>query len=442
MRIVWILLLVVLGALAVYLFTRFEGTPPIVQTRAVQTFVSKEHPHEFHVSDDGTGLASVRVWLSQGENEHELAAESYPGNLFTGADLLVERSLLATVDPTKLGLVDGEATLSIEARDFSWRGNVARVDVPLTIDTSPPRIALATGLTYVRRGGSEAVVYSVSEDARRHGVEVGEFSFPGFPHPADPSRRVALFALPPAAPADARPRVFAEDLAGNRAVIGVPVEVIDRAFPSDRISLTESFMQAKATELNVPVDAGLEQAYLKINGEMRRANDAKIREICSESSGDRLWTGAFVQMPNTHVGARFAETRSYDFGGRTIDTQVHLGYDLASTQQAPIPAANDGVVAFTGPLGIYGETVIVDHGLGLFSLYGHLSEIGVSKGQAVAKGAPLGRSGQTGLAGGDHLHYSVLLSGTFVDPLEWFDPKWIADHIEPDLAGPAPAATP
>jgi murein DD-endopeptidase MepM/ murein hydrolase activator NlpD len=442
MRIVWLLVLVVVGAAAVYLYTRFEGQPPTVQTRTVETFISKEHNHELRLSDEGTGLASVRVWLEQGDAVHEIAAESYPGNLFTGADLLAEQSLVASIDPKKLGLGDGEAVLHVEARDFSWRGNTARLDIPLSIDTSPPRIALATGLTYVRRGGSEAVVYTVSEDTKRDGVEVGEYVFPGFPYPAGGTRRVAFFALPAGAPADARPRVFAEDQAGNRAVVGVAIEVIDRTFPSDKIRLNEAFMQTKASELNVPTEGGLEQAYLKINGEMRRANDAQIREICRESSPERLWTGAFVQMPNTNVGARFAETRSYELDGRTIDTQVHLGYDLASTQHAEVPAANDGVVAFTGPLGIYGETVILDHGLGLFSLYGHLSEIAVTKGHAVAKGAPLGRTGQTGLAGGDHLHYSVLLSGTFVDPLEWYDPKWIVDHVEPKLAGAGAGAAP
>jgi hypothetical protein len=442
MRIVWILVLALLAAGGLYLYTRFEGEPPLVQTRTVETFISREHSHEIRVSDDGTGLASVRVWLVQGENEHELANEVYPGNLFTGADLLVERAVVAEIDPRALGLVDGEAALRVEARDFSWRGNVAELEIPLAIDTSPPRIALATGLTYVRRGGSEAVVYSVSEDTRRHGVEVGEFVFQGFEHPADRTRRFAFFALPAGAPADARPRVFAEDQAGNRAVVSVPVEVIEQSFPSDRIVLSESFMQAKANELGVPTEGGLEQAYLEINGEMRRANEAKIRELCRDSSAERLWTGAFAQMPNTHVGARFAETRTYELDGRTIDTQVHLGYDLASTQHAEIPAASDGVVVFAGPLGIYGETVIVDHGLGLFTLYGHLSEIAATKGQAVAKGAPLGRSGQTGLAGGDHLHYSVLLSGIFVDPLEWFDAKWIADHVEPDLQGPARAQAP
>ena len=125
--------------------------------------------------------------------------------------------------------------------------------------------------------------------------------------------------------------------------------------------------------------------------------------------------------------------RSYLYGGKRVDSQVHLGFDLASTARAAVPASNDGRVAFTGTLGIYGETVILDHGLGLFSLYGHLSEISVEEGQRVVRGAPIGRTGQTGLAGGDHLHFAMLVHGVFVDPLEWFDGRWIREHVEAKL---------
>jgi murein DD-endopeptidase MepM/ murein hydrolase activator NlpD len=145
-------------------------------------------------------------------------------------------------------------------------------------------------------------------------------------------------------------------------------------------------------------------------------------------------------MPNTHAGAKFAEKRSYVYNGEVVDQQTHMGYDFASTSHADIPAANDGVVVFAGPLGIYGNTVVIDHGLGLFSLYGHMSEIAAEKGRPVAKGEALGKSGTTGLAGGDHLHYAMLLDGHFVDPLEWFDPKWIAEHIEGKLQPATPAA--
>jgi murein DD-endopeptidase MepM/ murein hydrolase activator NlpD len=193
-------------------------------------------------------------------------------------------------------------------------------------------------------------------------------------------------------------------------------------------------MELKVSELLGNTNGEALDGYLKINREMRADNAAKIREICQESSSDRLWRGPFQQLPNSNVGARFAEKRSYIYKGRKVDSQTHLGYDLASTAHAPIPASNDGVVVFADTLGIYGNTVILDHGLGLFSLYGHLSEFAVEKGQAVAAGESLGATGTTGLAGGDHLHFSIMISGVFTDPLEWLDERWIQEHIEPKFA--------
>ena len=112
-----------------------------------------------------------------------------------------------------------------------------------------------------------------------------------------------------------------------------------------------------------------------------------------------------------------------------MDTQIHFGYDLAAVQHGPVPAANSGVVVFAGPLSIYGNAVVVDHGLGLQTLYGHLSSIDVKEGDQVAKEQELGRTGSTGLALGDHLHYEVLINGVSVTPLEWWDAKWIRDHV-------------
>ena len=132
-------------------------------------------------------------------------------------------------------------------------------------------------------------------------------------------------------------------------------------------------------------------------------------------------------------GSNFAEMRTYLYGGREIDKQVHYGYDLASTRQSSVPAANRGAVVFAGPLTIYGNTVIVDHGLGLQTLYAHLSSIEVKVGDVVARGQELGRTGATGLAMGDHLHFEVLVNGVSVTPLEWWDAKWIRDHITKPL---------
>jgi murein DD-endopeptidase MepM/ murein hydrolase activator NlpD len=81
--------------------------------------------------------------------------------------------------------------------------------------------------------------------------------------------------------------------------------------------------------------------------------------------------------------------------------------------------------------------VVLDHGCGLMSLYAHMSSIGVEEGQQVSRGDVLGRSGETGRAGGDHLHYSMLVHGVQVDPLEWWDGRWIRDHVAAKLGAEA-----
>ena len=127
--------------------------------------------------------------------------------------------------------------------------------------------------------------------------------------------------------------------------------------------------------------------------------------------------------------AGFADHRSYLYNDEIIDDQNHMGVDLASFANSPIEAANDGVVIFAQNLGIYGLTVVIDHGQGLASLYGHLSSFSVAQGSVVKKGDVIAYSGRTGLANGDHLHFSILVHGIFVNPLEWWDAHWIKNNI-------------
>jgi murein DD-endopeptidase MepM/ murein hydrolase activator NlpD len=112
-----------------------------------------------------------------------------------------------------------------------------------------------------------------------------------------------------------------------------------------------------------------------------------------------------------------------------VDKQVHLGIDIASTERDKVGAANRGKVVFADYLGIYGNMVILDHGLGVFSLYSHLSSIEAAKGAILEKGGVLGITGTTGMAGGDHLHFSMLVNGILVNPIEWWDDSWVELHI-------------
>ncbi|HZS34721.1 MAG TPA: M23 family metallopeptidase, partial [Methylomirabilota bacterium] len=308
-----------------------------------------------------------------------------------------------------------------------------------TVDLTPPKLELRTATGYVKHAGAGVVVFR-AEGATRAGVRVGTEFFPGVTGLAqDPAVQVALFTIPYHGP-EVPPSVVAEDEAGNERVIAVPVTFLPAKFPKDTIHLTEAFLRRKLVELapQTPSSASPEellQAFLRVNREGRQAAEAKFRELGrGPSAATPLWTGAFRQQPNTKVFANFPEERTYEMGGRTVDTQWHLGIDLASNRQSPVEASNAGRVVFTGPNGIYGNVVVLDHGLGLMSLYGHLSEIAVKVGQAVQRGETLGRSGETGLAGGDHVHFAMLVRGVYTSPIEWWDDHWLRDRIVKPLA--------
>jgi len=344
-----------------------------------------------------------------------------------------------TIDSAGLGLREGGATFEVWARDDYWRPlklrEGATVSAPITIDLTPPKVEVIASTQYLSPGGAGVVVYRVS-GANREAVTLGTRRFSGTPlGPPENNLRVALVALPYDWTSSTPLSVTAEDEAGNVGARGVPVEIKPRRFPHDRIEIKDPFLQLKVPELlpQYPPGKSLIEGFLVINRDQRKQAEEEKLRIGSKSADKPLWEGAFEQPRNTKVFSNFAETRTYFYQGREIDTQVHYGYDLASTKQSPIPVANKGVVVFAGPLTIYGNTVIVDHGLGLMTLYGHLSSIDVKPGDAVTKGQELGRSGSTGLAIGDHLHYEVLVHGISVTPLEWWDAKWIRDRISKPL---------
>jgi murein DD-endopeptidase MepM/ murein hydrolase activator NlpD len=202
-----------------------------------------------------------------------------------------------------------------------------------------------------------------------------------------------------------------------------------------RIELNDAFLQRVVPDIlqhtpDVRVPAGDPlTGFLKINGDLRRINADKILSMAGQTAPQILWKGPFRPLGNAQVESKFADHRTYFYQGKEVDQQVHLGFDLAVTANVPVLAGNDGRVVYADYLGIYGNCVILDHGMGVQSLYGHLSSIDVKAGDTVAKDQPLGRSGVTGLAAGDHLHFAMLVGGYPVNPVEWWDPHWIQDRV-------------
>jgi murein DD-endopeptidase MepM/ murein hydrolase activator NlpD len=427
-----------------------EGDAPLL--RGPQEIVVGRSGTTLVVSaeDAGTGLRSLRASLLHAEGEALLYAEDFHGDMLSGPERRDSEPI--AIDPETLSLREGSAKLHVSVRDRSWRngfrGNETVLDIPVSIDLTPPQLTTEPGLEYVQRGGAGALRYWVRDAGGRDGVQIGEQFFPGesvgTPSDRRGSPRVALFAVAVGAEAPLVVRLVAEDRAGNRTAREAPVRVRERQFPETSIVLSSRFLDGKVRELAEQLGLPSEDrvaAFQEINTRVRAENEEAIREQLKESAPKALFEGAFQQLPNSQVTSRFAERRSYRYEGKEISRATHFGYDLASFSQAPIGAGNAGRVVFAGELGIYGLCVLLDHGLGLASLYGHLSSLEVRAGDEVQQGQLLGVSGSTGLAGGDHLHFALLVRGVYVDPLEWWDPKWVREHVGRRLestAAPAP----
>ena len=432
-----ILVILVVGIVAggYYLAPRFERQAPLI-TLTPDSDVLGQAPIEIGVTDRGAGLKSVTATLSAGGTEHPLAAEVY-------ASPVGEKKI--SVALAKLaGIKEGPAVLRVRAQDGSlwkfFRGNETVLQKELTIDITPPTLQLVAEDRYVNFGGVGAIVYKSSADTATSGVRVGDHFFPGHKGQAkgQPDHFIALFAHPYNAPAGAKAALIATDKAGNTGEMPLAYELKNVKYRKSTLIVSDRFIQSKVAPLlngAAAREGGAKETFLAVNNRLRRENDDRITAITKKSTSTILWKGAFVQLSNSKVEANFADERTYAYNNEPIDKAYHLGYDLSVTKRYPVEAANNGTVVFAGDLGIYGNTVILDHGIGLFTLYSHLSSIDVKDGDTVQQRQVLGRTGETGLAAGDHLHYGVYLHGVAVLPMEWWDPKWINDNIQPKLDG-------
>jgi murein DD-endopeptidase MepM/ murein hydrolase activator NlpD len=339
-------------------------------------------------------------------------------------------------------LQSGAATVRVRAsRPVLWglRHVSSEASRPVQVRLDPPRVAVISTHHYINIGGSEMVAYRVTPSDVESGVRVGDLTYPGFPGGGagltDPALKVAFFALLYDQRPDVPMEVFARDAAGNEARAQFEHRVFPKNFRKSTIPVDDRFMSRVvpsilqgSPQLKASPD-DLLPAFLKINNDLRRMNNDTIAALAKKTAPRILWEGAFQALGGSQVESGFADFRTYMYGGKAVDRQVHLGFDLAKTANAPVTSANHGKVVFAGDLGIYGNCVVVDHGMGVQSLYAHLSSLAVQEGQDVRTGHTLGASGQTGLAGGDHLHFSMLLNGQFVNATEWWDSHWIEDRV-------------
>jgi murein DD-endopeptidase MepM/ murein hydrolase activator NlpD len=420
---------------------KFEHHPPQARLIHPLTVLGAGTPVDLEAQCDRPGLRTVTVQLQAGGTSYELFQQTYPAASWLGSRL-TRQPVHIQADLRALKVPEGSATLDVFVDTYAWHlwrlKPAPVVSIPVTVDLTPPRIELLTTQHNVRLGGVELVVFRQSPDTARSGVAVESYFFPSTTgYFADPNVALAFFAIPQDLTDAVRPRLVAEDAAGNERDVYFPCRIKAQRFAERTLAISDDFLARKVPEIeranNLPAAADLLKGYVFINRELRKQNEAQIRKLTEHSAPEPLWDGAFHRQSNAASLSSFADRRTYTYGGEVIDHETHLGYDLASLKNSPVEAAQNGIVVHAGNLGIYGNAVIVDHGLGIFSLYGHLSTIAVHEGEHVKAEQTLGQTGETGLAGGDHLHFSILLYGVQVDPVEWWDAHWLHDHVTPKL---------
>jgi murein DD-endopeptidase MepM/ murein hydrolase activator NlpD len=445
-----LLILVLLIALAWAGIAAFRtGSAPEIEVVPSLPGIGPSTAIEVKASEPGRGLARLTVELDQGESKVLLLDRGYETRkpwAFWGPRTATDAASVEVGRAHQPELREGEAIIRASAWPAgAWlrAGKPVVEELRLPVKLRPPLLQLVSSQHYLAQGGAEAVVYRVDEGTARHGVQVGEWFFPGHPLPGGAGEMFALFAAPYDSADPSAVHLVAADDVGNESSRGFVDQFFPRPMRQDTIELSAAFMEKVVPEIlsQTPElgDKGdLLANYLAVNGDLRRRNAAELIELASRSEPRFAWHEPFLPMPNAQVMSSFADRRTYTYEGEAVDQQDHLGFDLASTRMAPVPVANSGRVVLARYFGIYGNTVVVDHGYGLMSLYAHLSELRVAEGDTVERGQVVGTSGETGLAGGDHLHFTMLLGGLAINPIEWWDAHWLEDRLRRKLGGALP----
>lgn len=424
--------------LAWILITRLEGGKPSIKLDLSSQTIGTSQELSISVTDMKSGLKRVWIGLLQNGMETVLLEKDFPAKGLIGGGIKHEEVLNVKIDHDKREIKDGKAILRIVVCDFSWRqwfkGNRTYLEKNIIIDTKPPEINIISRFHNISQGGACLVIYKLSEECRRSGVYVEENFFPGHSgHFQDKNILMAFFALNHKQKPETKIFVKAIDRAGNTSKAGFNYNIKRKVFKKDVINISDKFLNWKMPEFDIYIpqvsELTMKDKFLKVNRDIRKDSYNKAIKLVEKTDKVLYWDGVFLRLPKSANKASFAEDRVYKYKNKIIDRQIHLGIDLASIAHSPIPAANRGKVVFAGSIGIYGKTVMIDHGFGLQSMYAHLSSYNVKEKQMVSKGEIIGCTGITGLAGGDHLHYSILIHNTFVNPIEWWDKAWIKNNI-------------
>ncbi|WP_353661979.1 M23 family metallopeptidase [Hydrogenimonas sp. SS33] len=433
---VTLLLLIVLAVVGgvVYLANSpmFERNKPVIEAPSAM-FWNLRNPIVVTLKDD-TGIKSYKVVLNDGKSSFEVA------NVILESP---QKEVKVEIRLPRAGWNrrTANATMQIEARDASdwnmFKGNRATKVTQISIDAIRPRVNVLANSYKITQGGSALVVFGASDANLK---EVGIHTSFGKVFKAEPFYKEGYYAALIAWPVTVkkfRAWVEAKDLADNVTKAHVPLYVERYRYRRSNITLKDRFLEGKVADLASQFDetanvADPVERFKIINEDIRKKNEDLIHKHSTNVS-DRLirrWgVKPFYPLKNAKKVASFGDHRFYYYKGKLVSESYHLGLDLASVKMADVRASNPGRVVFAGYNGIYGNMPLIDHGLGLYTLYGHCSTLYVTEGDDVRRNETIAKTGKTGMALGDHLHFGVLVQGIEVRPVEWMDAHWIRDNI-------------
>lgn len=427
-----IVLLIVAAGVFIFISPQFEKNAPKItfKTNGYWNLKDKLNINIF----DQSGIKSYRI-IYKNEIDGDQLIDIKNINS-------TQSSLVLDIKPFNLGKNKEKIKIAIEAIDNSkWnflQGNKAYKEFDLTIDRKRPVANVITNSYNIKKGGSAAVVVEVHDkNLKDKYISFNDkYRFELIPFLKE-NYYMAIIAWPVQEEEFKRVNLVATDKAYNLSVTKVPLYIKDLKIKTDKIKISDRFVEnisipvLQKSKMEVPTSNT--DIFVKQNKELRSENVKIIHDASVENMSKELITSykirPFKRLDRAKTFAGFAERRHYYYQNEKIDEAWHLGMDWASVKKAPIKVSNKGTVVFSDYLGIYGNTVIVDHGLGLQSLYAHTSKFNVNKGDNVKANEKIANTGSTGAVFGDHLHFGVLVQGYEVNPVEWMDRNWIRTRI-------------
>ena len=420
------------GLFFLYNSTMFERVPPTIELAKTLHWNLKK-PITLKVSDN-SGIKFVRVTLSDGQNNIVLAKKIYE---------IAEQEVTLDVMFPKTGFFSKKNVfdLVVETVDGSkWNffgGNQSVQKSLLHVDTRKPEVYILTNSYKITKGGVGTIIFKANDENLKELYIETNIGHTFYPTPFyKEGYYMALVAWPSDEPTF-RADVVALDYAGNKTKNRVKFYLQGKKYRESRIALKEKFLNGKISDLveeyySDKVGVSSLEKFKLVNETLRQGNEEIIEKMTKKVPLESIATfdiKPFYPLKNGAAVASFGDHRFYQYEKDAVSESYHLGLDLASTAQADVVSSNKGVVVYAENNGIYGKNIIIDHGLGIYSLYGHCSAFTVEKGDIVNAGEVIAKTGLTGLALGDHLHFGILVQGVEVRPDEWMDASWMKDNL-------------